>query len=205
MSLWFKDKREILKKTTKKFKQGSLLSGLLNDADDNDSSSLLNSSKESLTGTATISATVSCNVKASNVLTSSANKLKRQKSMLHQPVGNQNCLTPIRFGASSLASSPSAAAAVLFTLNSNSFTIPNEHSHSMISNSASKLLATKIELINGNAELQTFVNDDNPHSKNLVNNISKSDVSTDLSCIDDSLINAFGNDFSYEIVHKINQ
>ena len=203
MSLWFKDKREILKKTTKKFKQGSLLSGLLNDADDNDSSSLLNSSKESLTGTATISATVSGN-KASNLLTSSANKLKRQKSMLHQ-VGNQNCLTPIRFGASSLASSPSAAAAVLFTLNSNSFSIPNEHSHSIISNSASKLLATKIELINGNAELQTFVNDDNLHSKNLVNNISKSDVSTDLSCIDDSLINAFGNDFSYEIVHKINQ
>ncbi len=112
----------------------------------------------------------------------------------------RNSITPIKLNASNLSmSSPSAA--VLFTLNSNSFTIPNENclNNSLsISNSASKLLASKVEYISGTAELQTIVNDDNK----IFHHLNKSDLSTDLSCIDDSVINAFINDFSYEIVQK---
>jgi hypothetical protein len=165
---------------------------------------------------------------SSNILinqhSSSNNKYKCQNSKdLNKQINNQNTpfcnnnnshtinnnntnniinTTPNKFNASTLSmSSPSAA--VLFTLNSNSFSIPNELHYPNTfsnSNSTSKLLASKIEYINGTAELQSIVNDDNQNHN--INNYTKSEMSTDLSCIDDSVINAFINDFSYEIVHK---
>lgn len=97
-------------------------------------------------------------------------------------------------------SSPSAA--VLFGLQScNSFSIPSEVPGNLPLNtsthntSAARLLASKIEFINGSSELQPIISSNN-------HNVSRDETSTDLSCIDDVVVAAFINDFSYEIVQK---
>ncbi|RNA06659.1 POU class transcription factor 1 isoform X4 [Brachionus plicatilis] len=104
-------------------------------------------------------------------------------------------------------SSPSAAA--LFGLNThNSFNIStdipingplNASNHN--SSATTKLLASKVDLMSGSTELQTIKPTDAKNSACSAN-LSKSDNSTDLSCIDDIVLAAFVNDFSYEIVNK---
>ena len=134
-----------------------------------------------------------------------------------------NNLNPIRMNPPNTSnyemSSPSAQ--VLFNLNSNqnSFTIPNDVSMNTSAyantqnNSTSNKLTTRLELINGTADVQSLVVNEENHlqlpqpSSNTNFNLSKSGTgsnnSTDLSiCINDSIFNAFSHDFSYEIVQK---
>lgn len=116
-------------------------------------------------------------------------------------------------------SSPTAA--VFFGLaNNNSFSIPHDMtnlnysvlntSHQTVHNTSAttKLLASKVDLISGNSDVQTIITK-NFKQESLSNiaktnnsNQSRSENSTDLSCIDDVVLAAFVNDFSYEIVQK---
>ena len=119
---------------------------------------------------------------------------------------NQLKITP-PFISSFSISSPSAAA--LFGLQ-NSFshptdTVTNESLNTPIHNSSitSQLLASKVDFMSGTTEVQTIKSiNDEKSIIGLSNNVVKSENSTDLSCIDDVVLAAFVNDFSYEIVHK---
>lgn len=199
ISLWFIDKQSNDKKNKKKFKQSNVLHGLLNDSvnssSDNDSSFLKSSPIEPKPVLPTTSPTKNLEKHRSsksltNVLESTSKKKLKSKPLLNRLHMNQapENLTPISIKKAAVTtyemSSPSAQ--VLFALNSNSFTIPNEVS-----------ITVNKKQPNDNDEnnlLQVPLNG--------VNN-SKSDNSTDLSvCVDDSIFHAFYNDFSYEIVQK---
>jgi len=213
VSMWFAEKRVSLKKNKKKFKQSNVLDGLLNSSVDNESSFLNSSDKDQPAQAAALE-----NKRPSKSLpgmwqqsTSVKAPCPNQKVALlrHTDALNQisSSLTPIRMNPAYEMSSPSAQ--VLFTLNSNSFTIPNETSFSASNTSPGQLknksmLASRLELINGTGQVQSIM--DNESRLQVVNGggyLSKSDNSTDLSlCVDDSIFNAFCNDFSYEIVHK---
>jgi hypothetical protein len=73
--------------------------------------------------------------------------------------------------------------------------------------SASKLLDSRLDIINGTSEVQTIISDSGKKIKNATSNRNSIgdqnnlvyDYSTDL---DDPVLAAFANDFSYEIVQK---
>lgn len=235
INLWFSDKRNSFKKNKKKFKvQANLLNGLLNEStsDMSGSSSLLKSSSpdvqtsnntSSKKGATNKSTSIADNdVRKSSallnsVLESTSVKPKQNPyiSLKHIDMNQfaNNSLTPIRMNPANPSyemSSPSAQ--VLFNLNSNqnSFTIPNDVSMNTSNtnnnnNSMSSKLTTRLELINGTADVQAIVNDENhlyPPSANLSKS-GGSNNSTDLSiCINDSIFNAFSHDFSYDIAQK---
>lgn len=232
ISLWFNDKRNSFKKNKKKFKvQANLLNGLLNEStsDMSGSSSLLKSSspdaqtsskKDANNKSAAIadndvrksSALLNSVLESTSVKPKNNNAYVSLKHIDLNQLANNN-LTPIRMNPANPnyeMSSPSAQ--VLFNLNSNqnSFTIPNDVSINTSNTnnnntSISSKLTTKLELINGSADVQAIVNDENhlyPPSANLSKS-GGSNNSTDLSiCINDSLFNAFSHDFSYDIVQK---
>ncbi len=217
--MWFTEKRINQKKNKKKFKQSNVLDGLLNSSFDNESS-LLNSSPALETSNDQLMKFTALEKRPSKSLpgmwqqsTSVKAPCPNQKVTLlkHTDALNQisSSLTPIRMNPNYDMSSPSAQ--VLFTLNSNSFTIPNDASFSAGNTSPGLLknknvLASRLELINGTSQLQSIMNDENKlkvHTDGGGGYLSKSENSTDLSlCVDDSIFNAFCNDFSYEIVKK---
>lgn len=152
---------------------------------------------------------------------STNNQVMRLKSSVSQhitPVKMSNCAelqrnlqkkTPSLISSFSL-SSPSAA--VLFGLNSGSFSIPNDlgggvnssyHNHN--TSASTRLLASRVDLISGNSEVQAIsalrCKSEGSTGHN-VHQCPSDENSTDLSCMDDVVIAAFVNDFSYEVVQK---
>lgn len=200
ISVWFTDKRDNFKKIKKKFTQDNILNCLLDDSNIDQDSSYLKSSPEKAPGIQKkISNKLTQALESSSTIVNNPSRFSLKQADL---MNLSNNITPIRMNvASHDMSSPSAH--VLFTLNSNSFTIPNEtsmnNSHNVSSNT--RALASRMELINGNTDLQTISNDGN-HLQQPMNNLSKSGDSTDLSCVNESVLHAFCNDFSYEIVQK---
>ncbi len=105
-------------------------------------------------------------------------------------------------------SSPSAA--LLFNLNSNN-SFKEESFQMSTSNANFKLLHEKVEFMNSNSEL-VLKKTSNEQNGNLSIGLNESgprksfglkeENSTDLSCIDDVVLAAFINDFSYEVVQK---
>jgi hypothetical protein len=128
-------------------------------------------------------------------------------------------------------SSPSAAVLFGLNNSNNSFSMftapdqinftsplppPPPQSNITPNNNNTSKLASRLEIINGSTDIQTISADINLNSRHSsikrtssikrnrqqLDNYSQSDVSTDLSCIDDAVIAAFANDFSYEFVVK---
>ncbi|CAF0745024.1 unnamed protein product [Brachionus calyciflorus] len=195
---WFNDKQQVLKSnsTVKKFKKNNVVNVL--DLLENNTSFANTSLDESSSSNTSLKQDFS----KENEITEEPKQTTTPKQ-IEELNTNQLKKTPPLISSFSL-SSPSAA--YLFNLNShNSFTIPVDlplnSSINHNTSATSKLLASKVDLISGNMELQTIKT--NLQRKSLENNINnKSDNSTDLSCIDDVVLAAFVNDFSYEVVQK---
>lgn len=202
ISVWFTDKRDNFKKIKKKFTQDNILNGLLDDSNLDKDSSFLKSSPEieSSNEKKIICGTLTQALESTSTKVKNPSRLSAKQTDIFNFSNN---ITPIRLNtATNDMSSPSAH--VLFTLNSNSFTIPNEtsmnNSHNVSMNT--RALASRMELINSTTDLQTLANDGN-HLQQPTINLSKSGDSTDLSCVNESVLHAFCNDFSYEIVQKL--
>lgn len=189
---WFNEKRQLIKpnNSVKKFKKTNIVNTLNligNDSSSNESNHLDNSE-------------VSDNENNRSVI--------KQATPIKKQIDQKNLKKTPPFISSFSISSPSAA--VLFGQSTqNSFNIPtdiginvslNTSNHN--SSATTKLLASKVDLMSGRTELQII----KPINENELvcnaKNSSKSDNSTDLSCIDDAVLAAFVNDFSYELVQK---
>ena len=208
--IWFNDKQKTVKNSIKKFKKGNLVNSLA-----------INLNGSSFTDNDTSMSSVTFSPCLNNHQSPSvSHKLTKSQSILGTNQSANNC-TPFRPNGTQSAqnlinnfkktpslvsslslSSPSAA--VLFSLNSNSFSMPNENLNTTpIHNSATKLLASKVDMMNSTSEMPIITASANKRdNESNMNNMSREENSTDLSCLDEAVIAAFINDFSYEIVQK---
>ena len=117
---------------------------------------------------------------------------------MSQVTSEHNILKGQTPGASSFSlSSPSAA--IFFGLNSNSFSVPGD----MQQHSASVTpRMSKSEHTNNDLKSNTSATNYGFNKENKQGNLNLTNTNTSMSNIDDVIIDAFMNDFSYEIVQK---
>jgi hypothetical protein len=199
MRLWYKKKHQTIQSTMKKFKTSIAPSLALNllvtnsSVPDNENSALSNPTSSPFVHTHSQTAHpaqnkcithLSSNTNASNVIT----PVKQVASALTADQIHHNFFKGQTPGASSYSlSSPSAA--ILFGMNSNSFSVPNEVQYSL-NTASSRMHVTK-----------TYGNHDDKENKPSYHNVSCTNNAS-ISNIDDVIIETFMNDISYELVQK---
>lgn len=171
--IWFNDKTKTVKKKSKKYKQETVLLGLVNET-----TTLLNTSVNLADSSALVNTSFSPSL---SVLSSSANKSYNSKSVISSflnPNTSQTNTPKTRFKRT-----PSLASSLQLSSPSNC-ALFSSNSFSRLQQSGSKLLATRLDLINSNSTIESIKTDLN--GKRL-------DESTELSCYDDehSVLNGF--------------
>lgn len=190
---WFNEKRQISKQnySVKKFKKTNVVDAL----------SLFENSSCSDQSPSSLDHNHTDNDDKKKALNLKMDPKKKKK------IENQLKQTTPFVSSFSISSPPAAA---LFS-HQNSFSHPTDtviggslNTPSQNSSLNTKLLASKVDFMSGNTEVQTIksINEEKSLIALKNDNIIKSENSTDLSCIDDVVLSAFVNDFSYEIVHK---
>lgn len=160
--MWFNDKAKNVKKKIKKYKQETVLLGLTNESFMNTSTDINNS------------------FSPSSAAFQSCQKSKTNKIPISNTTSNSQANTPkLKQRALSLASSLSLSSptGASLLLSHNSFVTSDLNNSSKRLN-GSKLLASRIDLINGSSHVESIIADDVK---------KKYEDSTELSFVDDDL------------------
>ena len=203
--MWFTDKQKSLTKI-KKFKQGNLVNSLAINSSltENDTSVSSQCSPHCATpNQAHYTGRKSTGSARHLILGATQNSINTPSKASPFYAKQKIAMDMLKNTPSKASSLSSPTAAVLFGLNSNSFSMMNENLNTTlpsVHNSATKLLAAKVDLINSTTELQSIITSGGKvqEEQNSLHNISNS---TDLSCIE-GITTAFAYDFSYEIAQK---
>ena len=211
VKLWFRKKHQTNQSIMKKFKTSNLAQSValsLITANTGNSSFLEDNSLLSNTSSPHINIT-------NNQQQTSFYKTTTKYLNNNLNVNNQNLITPIKHTSTAITSDQihaslfkaqtpltssfslsSPSAAILFGLNSNSFTVPNDIQQNTKATTTTTTTTSRFEQ-------QQQLNDSLPHHNKENRGANQSMTNnTSISNIDDVIIDAFINDFSYEICQK---